>query len=189
MLKKMNKILDSHIFYELYTKKRRKSRMIDGIDKKILNLLQQNAKISNAEIARQINMAPSAVLERIRKLERKGIIKGYEARLSHKKLGLVLTVFIWVKTEDPVGSTEVGEKIANIEEVQEVFYTAGEYNYLVKARIADTDGLKDLLKKFGEIGGVKDTRTTLVIDEILETLRLNLDNIKEKNNNRGSKDG
>ena len=159
--------------------------MIDGIDKKILNLLQKDARISNAEIARQINMAPSAVLERIRKLERKGIIKGYEARLNHKKLGLVLTVFIWVKTDDLVGSTLIGEKIAKIEEVQEVFYMAGEYNYLVKARIADTDGLKDLLKKFGEIGGVKDTRTSLVIDELLETLSLNLKPVKEKNYNRG----
>ena len=57
--------------------------MIDEIDKKILNLLQKNARISNAEIARQINMAPSGVLERIRKLEKKGVILGYETRLNH----------------------------------------------------------------------------------------------------------
>ncbi|GAB6886755.1 Lrp/AsnC family transcriptional regulator [Desulfothermus okinawensis JCM 13304] len=152
--------------------------MIDEIDKKILNLLQNNARISNAEIARRINMAPSGVLERIRKLEKKGVILGYETRLNHKILGLVLTVLILVKTKDAVGSTLIGEEIAKIGEVQEVFYIAGEYNYLVKARISDTDNLKELLKKFGDIGGVVDTRTTLVIDELLETLKLDLDGVE-----------
>lgn len=155
--------------------------MIDEIDKKILNLLQENARISNAEIARRIKMAPSGVLERIRKLEKKGIILGYETRLNHKKLGLVLTVLILVKTKDAVGSSKIGEDIAKINEVQEVFYIAGEYNYLVKARVSDTDSLKELLKKFGDIGGVVDTRTTLVIDELLETLKLDLDGIGVKN--------
>jgi len=154
--------------------------MIDEIDKKILNLLQKNARISNAEIARQINMAPSGVLERIRKLEKKGVILGYETRLNHKKLGLVLTVLILVKTDDAVGSTEIGYKIAKLDEVQEVFYIAGEYNYLIKARVSDTDNLRELLKKLGDLGGVKDTRTTLVINELLETLNLGLNSIQVK---------
>ncbi len=154
--------------------------MIDEIDKKILKLLQKNARISNAEIARRINMAPSGVLERIRKLENRGIILGYETRINHKKLGMVLTVLILVKTEDSVGSSLIGEKIAEIDEVQEVFYIAGEYNYLIKARVYNTDSLKMLLKKMGNIGGVVDTRTTLVIDELLETLKLDLDSIEVK---------
>jgi Lrp/AsnC family leucine-responsive transcriptional regulator len=157
--------------------------MIDEIDKKILNLLQKNARISNAEIARQINMAPSGVLERIRKLEKKGVILGYETRLNHKKLGLVLTVLILVKTDDAVGSTEIGYKIAKLDEVQEVFYIAGEYNYLIKARVSDTDNLRELLKKLGDLGGVKDTRTTLVINELLETLNLGLNSIQVKQKN------
>ena len=163
--------------------------MIDDIDKKILNLLQKNARISNAEIARQIKMAPSGVLERIRKLEKKGIILGYETRINHRALGLVITTLILVKTEDAVGSTEIGHKISGIEEVQEVFYIAGEYNYLIKARISDTDGLRDLLKKLGSLGGVKDTRTTLVISELLETLSLDLDSIhiRQKNTTKDKK--
>ncbi|WP_456324501.1 Lrp/AsnC family transcriptional regulator [Desulfonauticus submarinus] len=158
--------------------------MIDEIDKKILNLLQKNGKISNAEIARQLNMAPSGILERIRKLEKNGIIEKYEVRLNPKKLGLVLTVFILVKTEDPVGSTNIGYQLAQIEEVQEVYYIAGEFNYLIKARVAHTDSLTNLLKKFGQIEGVKDTRTTLVLQEILETLRVDLSQVKEKKNKR-----
>ncbi len=149
--------------------------MIDEIDKKILKLLQKNSRISNAEIARQVGMAPSGILERVRKLEKKGIILGYETRLNHKKLGKNLTVLILVKTEDAVGSFDIGERIARISEVQEVFYLAGEYNYLIKARVCDTEDLTRLLKKFGELGGVKDTRTTLVLKEILETLEIDLE--------------
>ncbi len=109
-------------------------------------------------------------------------------RLDHKKLGLVLTVFILVKTADPVGSTAIGHEIARIEEVQEVFYIAGEFNYLVKARVSHTDALTELLKKFGKIEGVIDTRTTLVLQEILETLRLDLSEVKERKNRRKRKE-
>ncbi len=151
--------------------------MIDEVDKKILKILQKNSRISNAEIARQVGMAPSGILERVRKLEKKGIILGYETRLNPKKLGKNLTVLILVKTEDAVGSFEIGEKIARVSEVQEVFYLAGEYNYLVKARVSDTDDLTNLLKKFGALGGVKDTRTTLVLKEILETLEMDLEDL------------
>jgi len=162
--------------------------MIDEIDKKILNLLQENGRMSNAEIARRLKMAPSGILERIRKLESSGIIENYEVRLDHKKLGLVLTVFILVKTADSVGSTAIGHEIARIEEVQEVFYIAGEFNYLVKARVSHTDALTELLKKFGKIEGVIDTRTTLVLQEILETLRLDLSEVKERKNRRKRKE-
>lgn len=162
--------------------------MIDEVDKKILNLLQKNGRMTNAEIARQLQMAPSGILERIRKLEKRGVIKNYEVRLDHKKLGLVLTVFILVKTADSVGSTVIGHEIAKIEEVQEVFYIAGEFNYLVKARVAHTDALTELLKKFGRVEGVIDTRTTLVLQEILETLRLDLSKIEERKNRRKRKE-
>jgi len=151
--------------------------MIDEIDKKILNILQKNARISNAEIARRVGMAPSGILERMRKLERKGIIQKYEVRLNPKALGLVLTVLIMVKTEERVGSVEIGYELAKISEVQEVYFTAGEYNYLLKARVSDTDALTELLRKFGAIPGVKDTRTTLVLNDIKETLALDLDRV------------
>ena len=88
-----------------------------------------------------------------------------------------------MKTDDAVGSTEIGYKIAKLDEVQEVFYIAGEYNYLIKARVSDTDNLRELLKKLGDLGGVKDTRTTLVINELLETLNLGLNSIQVKQKN------
>ena len=68
--------------------------MIDGIDKAILNILQQDGRISNADIARQINLAPSAVLERVRKLEERKVIRGYSADIDPKAAGYGLTALI-----------------------------------------------------------------------------------------------
>lgn len=154
--------------------------MIDSTDIQILNILQANGKITNAELARQIGMAPSGVLERVKKLEQKGIIQGYEVRLNPKALGISLSTFILIKTEDAVGSAEIGKQLAKIGEVQEVHWTAGEYNYLVKARVSSTDTLARLMKKFGEIPGVRDSRTTLVLDTLKETQALSMDFIEYK---------
>src|SRR5574341_833488 len=110
--------------------------MIDGIDLQILNILQQNARVTNADIARHIGMAPSAVLERMRKLETRGLICGYEARLNPKELGLGLLAFIFVRTDEGPGKPETGPLLAEIPEVQEVHHIAGEDCYLVKIRTA-----------------------------------------------------
>ena len=74
--------------------------MLDSTDIQILNILQDNGKITNAELARQIGMAPSGVLERVKKLENKGVIDGYEVRLNPKALGISLSTFIQIKTSD-----------------------------------------------------------------------------------------
>ena len=140
--------------------------MIDTIDLKILNILQIDGRISNAELARQLDMAPSGILERVKKLEKKGIITGYEVRLDGNRLGLTITAFIHVLSSDTVGSTEVGRQLAAIPEIREVHWIAGNYNYLVKARLGSTGELTDLLKKMGTISGLKDTRTTLVLETI-----------------------
>lgn len=149
-------------------------RMIDNIDKKILKILQKNARISNADIARSIGMAPSAILERIRKLEAKKVIEGYELRINPLSLGLGLTTFILLRTEESVGSHETGKKLASIPEVQEIHHIAGDYCYILKARVADTEALGALLKKFGSFPEVSDTRTTLVLKSIKDSLQLPL---------------
>ena len=79
--------------------------MIDETDRQILNILQENARTPNAEIARQVGMAPSAVLERVRRLETKGVIEGYETRLNPEALGLGLLAFVFVRTRDVAGET------------------------------------------------------------------------------------
>ena len=159
--------------------------MIDSTDLNILNIIQNNGRISNAELARIVKMAPSGVLERVKKLERKGIILGYEVRLNHKALGVSLAAFIHIKTMDAVGSTEIGRQLAGIPEIQEVHWIAGEFNYLIKAKITTTDSLTALLQKIGAVKGVTDSRTTLVLDTLKErqTIAADLIDYKKKASN------
>ena len=149
--------------------------MIDNLDRELLSIIQSNARISNAEIARALNKAPSVVLDRLRKLEHRGIVKGYEPLLDPKKLGLAMTVFILVRTEEPVGGTSVGEQLARFPEVQEVHHTAGHFCYLLKVRVRDSEHLAELLKRFGAEEQVSDTQTTLVLTTIKETHALPLE--------------
>ncbi|MDY0274357.1 MAG: Lrp/AsnC family transcriptional regulator [Desulfomicrobium sp.] len=154
--------------------------MLDKIDIKILNILQTQGKITNADLSRQLDMAPSGVLARVKKLEQDNIIQAYDVRLNPKALGLSLSTFILIKTQDSVGSAEIGRQLAGISEVQEVHWIAGEYNYLVKARVSGTEALTLLMKKFGELSGVCDTRTTLVLDTIKESQAVCLDYAQTK---------
>jgi Lrp/AsnC family leucine-responsive transcriptional regulator len=125
-------------------------------------------------------MAPSAVLERKRKLEKTGIIKGYEVRLDAKALGLPLTVFIQVKTEEKVGKTTVGHRLAELPNIQTVHFIAGEYSYMLQAQLRDTDDLVDLLRAIGATPEVSDTRTILVLDSIKESLGLPMDKMQTR---------
>jgi Lrp/AsnC family leucine-responsive transcriptional regulator len=146
--------------------------MIDEIDRQILNILQQNARTSNAEIARQVDMAPSAVLERIRKLETRGVIRGYEARIDPEALGLNLLAFVFVRADD-IGSAGTGEALAQIPEVQEVHHIAGEDCYLAKVRVRDAKTLARLLReRFAGSGTARSTRTTVVLETLRESAQL-----------------
>jgi Lrp/AsnC family transcriptional regulator, leucine-responsive regulatory protein len=144
----------------------------DSVDRRILTLLQRDARISNVELARRIGLAPSAALGRVRRLERRKVILGYEARVNPKALNLGLTCFTFVRAEEPVGSTGTGHKLAKIPEVLEVHHTAGQECYLLKVRVADTDHLARLLKRYGLTPEVRDTRTTIVLTTIKETASL-----------------
>lgn len=150
-------------------------RMNDEIDEKILTILQQDARASNAEIARQLGMAPSAIFERIRKLEARGVIEGYETRLNPRALDAGLLAFVFVRDEGAYGTLATGAALAAIPEAQEVHNVAGEDCYLVKVRVADTEALARLLREgFGAIPSIRSTRTTIVLDTLKETARVNL---------------
>ena len=154
--------------------------MIDDIDRKILTIVQENARTPNAEIARQVGMAPSAVLERIRKLEERGLIQGYVARLNAREVDWGLLAFVFVRTDDRVGQGNTAAKLAAIPEVLEVHHVAGEDCYLLKVRAADTETLGQLLReRLGEIKSVVSTRTTIVMKTVKETTALPLEKPKE----------
>lgn len=151
--------------------------MIDDMDRKILKILQDNARTPNSEIAEKIGMAPSATYERVRKLERKGIIKGYEVRLDSEKLGAGLIAFVAVKTGELAGEALAGPDLVKIPEVQEVYNVAGEDCYFLKVRARNTSDLNRLIReKIGRVQSVKSTRTTIVLETHKETSRIVLDN-------------
>jgi Lrp/AsnC family leucine-responsive transcriptional regulator len=146
--------------------------MIDGTDTDILKILQSNSRTSNAEIARQVGLAPSAVFERIRKLEERGVIEGYGARLNPKVMGVPLLAFVFVRADDK-RADETAARVAAIPEVLEVHDVAGEDCLLVKVRAADTEALGRLLReRLGAIDSITSTRTTIVLETIKESSAL-----------------
>ena len=148
--------------------------MIDKKDTGILLILQKDARTSNAEIARRLGIAPSAVLERIRKLEERGVIRGYTARIDPDALDAGLLAFVFVQTELRT-ERKAGQFLASLPEVQEVHHIAGEDCYLVKVRCSSTQDLGRLLEK--EIGAsvsVTRTRTTIALGTLKETSALRI---------------
>jgi len=153
--------------------------MIDEIDQEILNIVQQDARISNVDIARQVNLAPSAVLERLRKLEERGYVRGFFAELDARKLGFGLTAFVLVRTDDRHGET--AETLARMPEVLEVHHVAGEDCYLLKVKTHDAEELGVLLReKIGDLEHVHSTKTTVVLQTVKETTALPLKQSKQE---------
>lgn len=147
--------------------------MINDLDAQILTILQKNARISNAEIARQVGLAPSAVFERIRKLEERGVIRGYSAQIDPHAVGLGLVAYTFVRSNDRPGGIRTAKLLAEIPEVLEVHHVAGEDCFLVKVRAADTEALGRLLReRLGKISTISSTRTTIVLESVKETSEL-----------------
>jgi len=156
-------------------------RTIAGIDLDITKILQENSRTSNAQIARQVALAPSAVFERIRKLEEKGIVRGFHADVDPHAAGLPLLAFVFVRSNERAGGVGTAEKIARIPEVLEVHHVAGEDCFLVKLRAADTEALGRLLReKVGSIPTVASTRTTIVLETVKESMALPLADTEEE---------
>ncbi|HBA87957.1 MAG TPA: Lrp/AsnC family transcriptional regulator [Geobacter sp.] len=147
--------------------------MIDEIDLHILEILQEKARIPNAEVARQVGMAPSAVLERIRKLEERGIIEGYEVRLNPACFHQGLSAFVFIESNGT--ADETARALAAIPSVQEVHQVVGPDGFLVKVRTADHTTLARMLRQqIQPLKGVKSTRTQVVLETVKETRRVDL---------------
>jgi Lrp/AsnC family transcriptional regulator, leucine-responsive regulatory protein len=147
--------------------------MIDDISLEILRILQEKARIPNVEVSRQVGLAPSAVLERIRKMEKQGVIDGYEVRLNPRRFASSQIAFVQVTVREQPEGPNIGEQLARIPEIQEVHYIAGEDCYLIKIRAADTVELGRLLRtRVTAIPGVLATRTAPVLATYKETARI-----------------
>lgn len=143
----------------------------DPTDVKILTLLQADGRMPQVEIAKAVGLAPSAVLERLRKLEARKVIQGYATHVDPHAAGCPLLAFIAVRTNEVGGEEDlVGDALAQVPGVLEVHHVAGEDCFLVKIRARDTEHLGQLLKaEVGRVKGVRSTRTTIVLGTHKET--------------------
>ena len=149
---------------------------MDDISLKILMILQKKARIPNIEVARQVGMAPSGVLERVRKLERQGIIDGYEVRLNPARFDRGLVAFIFVRPQPDSDPSGLGKALAAVADVQEVHFIAGEDGLMVKVRVADTAHLERVRReKIAALPQVRSTRTLVALHTYKESARIPLD--------------
>ena len=154
--------------------------VLDEKDAKILEILQKDGRTANVDLARAVDLTPSATSERLRKLEERGLIKGYTALLNPHALGLGLLAFIFLRVDDPedlVGRAEgTAEELAALPSVLELHHLAGEDCFLVKVRAKDTDDLYRILRdELGRFKAIRSTRTTIVLKTVKEFRGLPLD--------------
>jgi Lrp/AsnC family transcriptional regulator, leucine-responsive regulatory protein len=145
---------------------------MDETDLKILSLLQPNSFVTNNELAKKVGMAPSAVLERVKKLEQKGIIDGYPTRIRPEALDLKLLAFVFIKTSEGPGNASVAKQLAKVPEILELHHVAGDDCYLVKLRAKDPLSLIRLMREKFKMPNILSTKTTIVLETIKETNQL-----------------
>ena len=138
-------------------------------------MLQENARVTQADVAKAVGLAPSAVLERIRKLETKGVIRGYIADIDPRVAELPLLAFVSVRTSEYGPEQPSAQALARIAEVLEVHHVAGDDCYLLKVRARDAEHLGQLLRQqIATVPHVISTRTTIVLGTCKETSRIPL---------------
>jgi Lrp/AsnC family transcriptional regulator, leucine-responsive regulatory protein len=143
---------------------------LDSKDLEILIHLQPDSTLSNAELSKKLGMAPSAVLERVKKLEQKGIIQGYPTKINPAALNLKLLAFVFVKSSEGPGDESLAKHLAQLPEVLELHHIAGEDCYLLKIRAEDPQSLIRLMRdKFSKLSGILSTKTTIVLETLKES--------------------
>jgi Lrp/AsnC family leucine-responsive transcriptional regulator len=148
---------------------------MDGRDRQILEFLQADAKISQAEVARRVGLSPASVNERIRKLEKSGVIRGWVVLLDDRKVGNEITAFIEVFIEHPRQERTFVDLMKRLDEVQECHYVAGDFSCLVKVKVPDRIALRELvLDRLNALDGVRQTRTLIVLETAKEDTRMSL---------------
>ena len=142
---------------------------MDGLDKKILKSLQNNGRKKNTELARELNVSPSTMLDRVRRIEEQGIVRGYRADIDPDRLGLTVQAFISVNLDrheaDYIRKFEKG--IHSIPYIRACYHLSGRFDYLLHVAVRDLNRLGDLVKhSIAAIPGVGRTETFLVFSDI-----------------------
>jgi Lrp/AsnC family transcriptional regulator, leucine-responsive regulatory protein len=150
---------------------------LDRIDRRILQVLQEDGRLSNLKLAEAVALSPTAVLARVQRLTRAGYIVGYEARLDPVKLGLGMMVFVEVLLDRTTPNVfEAFKAAVQVHpQILECHMVAGGFDYLLKTRMADMQAYRDFAGTvLWQLPGVRETRTYAVMEEVKNTSRLPL---------------
>jgi len=148
---------------------------MDAIDLRILEILQRDARVTQQDIAKRVRLSQPSVADRIRKLEARGVILGYFAKVDPALLGKDITAFIGVGISHPKYFEQFGKKVLALPDVLECHRVAGNESYILKIRTENTKSLDRLLvEQLRTIPGVFRTETTLVLSSIKEDLALSI---------------
>lgn len=135
---------------------------MEETDLQILHLLARDGRMSFTDLGKATGLSTSAVHQRVRRLEQRGVIKGYAAVIDAEQLGLPLTAFISVTPLDPAAPDDVPERLSSLPEIEACHSVAGEENYILKTRVATPGELESLLARIRAAANVS-TRTTIVL--------------------------
>ncbi len=148
---------------------------LDDKDIRILELVQRDARLAQAEIGRRVGLSAAAVNERLKKLEQRGVIVGFAAVVDAEQIGCDITAFVEVFIDDPRYEAEFVQRMKAIPEVQEVHHVTGEFSCLLKLKVWDRQALQRLLlDDINSLPGVRQTRTVIALSTSKEDFRIPL---------------
>ncbi|MET8007164.1 Lrp/AsnC family transcriptional regulator [Nonomuraea glycinis] len=135
---------------------------MEEIDRRIVMLLAEDGRMSFTELARETGLSVSAVHQRVRRLEKRGVLRGYAAIIDYDAIGLPLTAFVSIKPIDPAAPDDAPDRLSHLTAVEACHSVAGDESYILKVRVASPVGLEELLQQIRALANVS-TRTTVVL--------------------------
>ncbi|NUW32057.1 Lrp/AsnC family transcriptional regulator [Nonomuraea sp. SMC257] len=135
---------------------------MEEIDRRIVTLLAKDGRMSFTDLARETGLSVSAVHQRVRRLEKRGVVRGYTAVIDHDAIGLPLTAFVSIKPIDPAAPDDAPDRLAHLTAIEACHSVAGDESYILKVRVASPVALEDLLQQIRAAANVS-TRTTVVL--------------------------
>jgi Lrp/AsnC family transcriptional regulator, leucine-responsive regulatory protein len=149
---------------------------VEEINRKIIALLAADGRMSFTELARQTGLSVSAAQQRVRRLEQRGVIKGYSAVISAEEIGLPLTAFVSIKPFDPAAPDDAPQRLSHLGAIEACHSVAGDENYILKVRVGSPSDLEDLLQEIRAAASVS-THTTIVLSTPFENRPPEVDGI------------
>lgn len=140
---------------------------MEELDRRIIGLLCTDGRMSLADVARETGLSTSALHQRVRRLEQRGLITGYRAEVDYRAVGLPLTAFVSLTPIDPAAPDDVPERLEEIREIESCWSVAGSQAYVLKVRVAEPGDLETLLARIRAAANVS-TRTTIVLSTAFE---------------------